>query len=56
MVTLPSVVREEPTEHELFLDFNMTSFKRFEYTPKVKYEYIARAVPIVLPLRMLIYE
>ena len=26
---------------------NMTSFKRFEYTPVVKYEYIVWAVPIV---------
>ena len=30
----------------------MTSFKRFENTPVEKYEYIALAVPIVLPHHM----
>ena len=34
---------------------NMTSFKRFEYTPVVKYEYIGWAVLIVLPRHMIVY-
>ena len=40
---------------EDILHSNMTSFKRFEYTPVVKYEYIGWAVLIVLPRHMIVY-